>query len=86
MSHTMTPSEIVSELDKHIIGQTKAKKAVAAPAVAQCDRNGLLGLALTDDMFVEFRDDLGRRHLGHWGPLPARREHSPLRRLCGLMA
>ncbi len=27
--HTMTPSEIVSELDKHIIGQTKAKKAVA---------------------------------------------------------
>ncbi|TMS57021.1 ATP-dependent protease ATPase subunit HslU [Imbroritus primus] len=29
MSHTMTPSEIVSELDKHIIGQTKAKKAVA---------------------------------------------------------
>ena len=58
----------------------------APPAVAQCDRNGLLGLALTDDMFVEFRDDLGRRHLGHWGPLPARREHSPLRRLCGLMA
>ncbi|BDB22819.1 ATP-dependent protease ATPase subunit HslU [Cupriavidus sp. TA19] len=29
MSHTMTPSEIVSELDKHIIGQDKAKKAVA---------------------------------------------------------
>ena len=29
MSHTMTPSEIVSELDKHIIGQTNAKKAVA---------------------------------------------------------
>ena len=29
MSHTITPSEIVSELDKHIIGQTKAKKAVA---------------------------------------------------------
>ena len=26
---TMTPAEIVSELDKHIIGQTKAKKAVA---------------------------------------------------------
>jgi ATP-dependent HslUV protease ATP-binding subunit HslU len=26
---TMTPSEIVSELDKHIIGQGKAKKAVA---------------------------------------------------------
>ncbi|AOY92014.1 HslU--HslV peptidase ATPase subunit [Cupriavidus sp. USMAA2-4] len=29
MSQTMTPSEIVSELDKHIIGQDKAKKAVA---------------------------------------------------------
>ena len=26
---TMTPAEIVSELDKHIIGQAKAKKAVA---------------------------------------------------------
>ena len=29
MSQTMTPSEIVSELDKHIIGGDKAKKAVA---------------------------------------------------------
>ena len=28
-SHTMTPSEIVSELDKHIVGQTRAKRAVA---------------------------------------------------------
>src|SRR6201990_191550 len=26
---TMTPAEIVSELDKHIIGQHRAKKAVA---------------------------------------------------------
>jgi ATP-dependent HslUV protease ATP-binding subunit HslU len=26
---TMTPSEIVSELDKHIVGQTRAKRAVA---------------------------------------------------------
>jgi ATP-dependent HslUV protease ATP-binding subunit HslU len=26
---TMTPREIVQELDKHIIGQTKAKRAVA---------------------------------------------------------
>src|ERR1700710_1721945 len=26
---TMTPAEIVSELDKHIIGQGRAKKAVA---------------------------------------------------------
>ena len=26
---TMTPAEIVSELDKHIVGQNKAKKAVA---------------------------------------------------------
>lgn len=29
MSEHMTPSEIVSELDKHIIGQDKAKRAVA---------------------------------------------------------
>jgi len=28
MSH-MTPSEIVSELDKHIVGQDAAKRAVA---------------------------------------------------------
>lgn len=28
-THNMTPKEIVSELDKHIIGQAKAKKAVA---------------------------------------------------------
>ena len=27
---TMTPAEIVSELDKHIIGQAKAKKAAVA--------------------------------------------------------
>ncbi|MDE2430878.1 MAG: AAA family ATPase, partial [Burkholderiales bacterium] len=29
MSTTMTPAEIVSELDQHIIGQQRAKKAVA---------------------------------------------------------
>ena len=29
MSQTMTPAEIVAELDKHIVGQGKAKKAVA---------------------------------------------------------
>ena len=29
MSKTMTPAEIVSELDKHIVGQKKAKRAVA---------------------------------------------------------
>jgi len=29
MSKTMTPAEIVSELDKHIVGQGKAKRAVA---------------------------------------------------------
>ena len=29
MTKSFTPSEIVSELDKHIIGQTNAKKAVA---------------------------------------------------------
>ena len=29
MMSTMTPSEIVSELDKHIVGQHDAKRAVA---------------------------------------------------------
>ena len=29
MSHTMTPQEIVSELDRHIVGQQEAKRAVA---------------------------------------------------------
>jgi ATP-dependent HslUV protease ATP-binding subunit HslU len=29
MTHTMTPQEIVSELDRHIVGQQEAKRAVA---------------------------------------------------------
>ena len=29
MSPSMTPQEIVSELDKHIVGQNDAKRAVA---------------------------------------------------------
>ena len=29
MSSAMTPQEIVSELDRHIVGQTGAKRAVA---------------------------------------------------------
>jgi ATP-dependent protease HslVU (ClpYQ) ATPase subunit len=37
---TMTPAEIVSELDKHIIGQGRAKKAVA---VALRNRDRFLG-------------------------------------------
>ena len=29
MSHSFTPKEIVHELDKHIVGQQEAKRAVA---------------------------------------------------------
>ena len=29
MNMNMTPQEIVSELDKHVVGQEKAKRAVA---------------------------------------------------------
>src|SRR5690606_22904319 len=35
------------------------------PAVAQRDGDSLLGLALSDDVLVEFGDDLRRGHLGH---------------------
>ncbi len=34
----------------------------ATPAVAQRDRHGALGRALADDVLVQFRDDLLRRH------------------------
>ncbi len=35
---------------------------LAAPAIAQRDRHGALGVPLADDVPVEFRDDLARRH------------------------
>ena len=34
----------------------------AAPAIAQRDRHGTLGVVLADDVFVEFRNDLARGH------------------------
>jgi hypothetical protein len=37
----------------------------APPAVAQRDGHGLLGLALTDDMFVKFANDFLRGHGRH---------------------
>ena len=36
---SMTPQEIVHELDKHIVGQSKAKKAVA---IALRDRKSVV--------------------------------------------
>ena len=32
----MTPREIVSELDQHIIGQSEAKRVVSLGKVSQC--------------------------------------------------
>src|SRR5690606_7288824 len=49
----------------------------AAPAVAQRDGDGLLGLVLADDVLVEFGDDLRRGHLGHAFAL------NPALRWCG---
>ena len=49
MSHTMTPSEIVSELDKHIIGQNKAKKAVAVALRNRWRRQQVACLLYTSD-------------------------------------
>lgn len=37
MSSTMTPREIVHELDRHIVGQDAAKRAVALPCVVAGD-------------------------------------------------
>ena len=42
-------------------------RALAAPAVAQGDRDGLLGLGLPDDVAVELGDDLARRQVGEAG-------------------
>ena len=35
---------------------------LAAPAIAQCDRHGALGVVLTDDVFVQLVDDFLRGH------------------------
>ena len=40
------------------------RETLAAPAVAQRDRDGLLGALLPDDVLVELDDDLARRARG----------------------
>ena len=44
----------------------------ATPAVTQGNGDGAFGSRLADDMFVEFRDDLGRGHLAHWSRVSIR--------------
>ena len=38
---------------------------LSSPSVAQCNRNGALGIVLPDDVLVELVDDFLRRHLRH---------------------
>ena len=42
-------------------------RALAAPAIAQRDRDGLLRVALPDDVAIELRDDLTRCQIGEPG-------------------
>jgi hypothetical protein len=50
-----------------VISCAAARPPAAAPAVAQRDGDGALGVALADDVLVEFVDDLLRGHAGHGG-------------------
>ena len=43
------------------------RRALAAPAVAERDGDGLLGLGLPDDVAIELGDDLARREVGEPG-------------------
>ena len=51
-------------LRQHLFAQG-LRQLVPAPAVAQCDRDGALGIVLADDEAVEFRDDLARAEGSH---------------------
>ena len=52
---------------RHHLVAHGAGELLAPPAVAQGDGDGALGLGLTDDVAVEFRDDLAGREVGHGG-------------------
>ena len=56
----MTPREIVQELDKHIIGQQAAKRAVAIAL-----RNRWRRMQV-DDVLVQFLHNLTRSHFRHY--------------------
>ena len=61
MSKSIAPSDasaLIASLDGYV-AQIVAE-ALAAPAVAQRDRHGALGVVLADDEAVEFRNDLAR--------------------------
>ena len=55
-------------LRRHLLGQVR-RQLLPAQAIAQRDGDGALGRALTDDVLVEFRDDLPRASsLRRWRP------------------
>ena len=51
-------------LGQHLLAQLGGQ-LLAAPAVAQRDRDGALGVVLADDVAVELGDDLARAEGGH---------------------
>ena len=52
-------------LRQHLLAH-RAFEAQAAPAVAQRDRDGALGILLADDETVELGNDLARRKISHF--------------------
>ena len=75
----LTPAEIVDELDRHIIGQSEAKRAVAIAL-----RNRWRRLQLTADL----RDEVSPKNILMIGPtgvgkteIARRRRYKPLRRI-----
>ncbi|MHB9294970.1 putative ATP-dependent HslUV protease ATP-binding subunit HslU [Pillotina sp. SPG140] len=59
VKYDLTPREVVAELDKYIVGQRKAKRAVAVAL-----RNRIRRLRLTDEM----RDDIAPKNILMIGP------------------
>ena len=50
---------------RHHLFAHVADELLAAPAVAQCDGHGALGVLLADDVAVEFRNDFAGGEIGH---------------------